>query len=77
MKVLKKAWLPVFLLAGLGLSLGAVNPGWAQVGGWSCMNANVTPEQSAQLFDLRQQFLNGTAGGQWHISTNPCSSYFN
>jgi len=26
------------------------------------MNANVTPEQSAQLFDLRQKFMNDTAG---------------
>ena len=26
------------------------------------MNANVTPEQSAQLFDLKQQFMNDTAG---------------
>ncbi len=26
------------------------------------MNANLTPEQSARLFDLRQQFMNDTAG---------------
>jgi Spy/CpxP family protein refolding chaperone len=26
------------------------------------MNPNVTPEQSAQLFDLKQQFMNDTAG---------------
>jgi Spy/CpxP family protein refolding chaperone len=26
------------------------------------MNANITPEQSAQLFDLQQQFMNDTAG---------------
>ncbi len=62
MKFLKKACLPIFLLAALGLSLGAVNPAWARGGGWGCMNANVTPEQSAQLFDLRQQFMNDTAG---------------
>jgi Spy/CpxP family protein refolding chaperone len=62
MKFLKKAWLPIFLLAALGLSLGSVNPAWARGGGWGCMNANVTPEQSAQLFDLKQQFMNDTAG---------------
>jgi Spy/CpxP family protein refolding chaperone len=26
------------------------------------MNANLTPEESAQLFDLKQQFMNDTAG---------------
>lgn len=61
MEFLKKACLPILLLTALGLSLGTVNPAWAQ-GGWGCMNANVTPEQSAQLFDLRQQFMNDTAG---------------
>jgi Spy/CpxP family protein refolding chaperone len=60
MKFLKKACLPIFLVVALGLSLGAVNPAWAR--GWGCMNANVTPEQSAQLFDLKQQFMNDTAG---------------
>jgi Spy/CpxP family protein refolding chaperone len=62
MKLLKKACLPIFLLAALGLSLGAVNPAWARGGGWGCMNANLTPEQSAQLFNLKQQFRNDTAG---------------
>jgi Spy/CpxP family protein refolding chaperone len=62
MKFLKRAGLPIFLVAVLGLSLGAVNPAWARGGGWGCMNANVTPEQSAQLFDLKQQFMNDTAG---------------
>ncbi len=61
MKFGKKVGLPIFLLAALWLSLGAVNPAWAR-GGWGCMNANVTPEQSAQLFDLKQQFMNETAG---------------
>ena len=56
----RKTWLIISLLAALGLSLGAVNPAWAQGGG--CMNAAVTPEQSAQLFDLKQQFRNDTAG---------------
>jgi len=59
---LRKTWVIISLLAALGLSLGAVNPAWARGGGWGCMNANVTPEQSAQLFDLKQQFINDTAG---------------
>jgi len=58
---LKKTWLIISLLAALGLSLGAVDSAWAR-GGWGGMNANLTPEQSAQLFDLRQQFRNDTAG---------------
>jgi Spy/CpxP family protein refolding chaperone len=48
-------------LAALVLSLGAIDSAWAR-GGWGCMNANLTPEQSAQLFDLKQQFMNETAG---------------
>ncbi|MEW6659785.1 MAG: periplasmic heavy metal sensor [Thermodesulfobacteriota bacterium] len=62
MKFLKKTCLPIFLMAALGLSLAAVNPAWARGGGWGCMNAQVTPEQSAQLFDLKQQFMDDTAG---------------
>ncbi len=58
---LRKTWAIVSLLAVLGLSLGAVDSAWAQ-GGRGGMNANPTPEQSAQLFDLRQQFRNDTAG---------------
>lgn len=49
------------LLAALAISMGAADSAWAR-GGWGCMNANVTPEQSAQLFDLKQQFMNDTAG---------------
>jgi zinc resistance-associated protein len=60
MKFLGKTWLPLVLVAVLGLSLGAADPAWAR-GGWGFMNANVTPEQSAQLFDLKQQFRNDTA----------------
>lgn len=62
MKFLKTACFPIFLLAALMLSLGAVTPAWARGSGWRCMNANVTPEQSTQLFDLKQQFMNDTAG---------------
>jgi Spy/CpxP family protein refolding chaperone len=51
----------ISLLAVLCLSLGAADSAWAR-GGWGCMNTNLTPEQSAQLFDLRQQFMNDTAG---------------
>ncbi len=58
---LRKAWVIASLLSVLGLSLGAVDSAWAQ-GGWGCTNANLSPEQSAQLFDLRQQFRNDTAG---------------
>ena len=43
----KKAWVPVVLLAALVISLGATDPAWAR-GGWGCMNANLTPEQSAK-----------------------------
>lgn len=57
----RKTWVVVSLVAVLSLSLGAVDSAWAR-GGWGCMNANLTPEQSAQLFDLKQQFMNDTAG---------------
>ncbi len=60
-KSMKNALLMASLLAVLGLSLMGFNPAWAQ-GGWGCANATLTPEQSAQLFDLRQQFRNDTAG---------------
>ena len=57
-----KRVLPLILVMVLGFSLGAANFAWARGGGWGCMNANVTPEQSAQLFNLKQQFMNDTAG---------------
>jgi len=58
---LRKTWVIISLLAVLGLSLAAVNPAWARGGGGG-MNANLTPEQNAQFFDLKQQFRNDTAG---------------
>jgi Spy/CpxP family protein refolding chaperone len=58
---LRKILVIASLLAVLGVSLVGVDAAWAR-GGWGCMNANVTPEQSAQLFDLRQQFMSDTAG---------------
>ncbi|MHB8066668.1 MAG: Spy/CpxP family protein refolding chaperone [Desulfobaccales bacterium] len=58
---LRKSLVITSLLAALILSLVTINPAWAR-GGWGCMNANLTPEQSAQLFDLKQQFMNDTAG---------------
>jgi len=58
-KSLRKALATVALLAVLGLSLGTVDSAWAR-GGWGCMNANLTPEQSAQVFDLKQKFMNDT-----------------
>ncbi len=57
----QKRLLAFLVAAFVGLSVGAVNSAWAR-GGWGCMNANVTPEQSAQLFDLKQQFMNDTSG---------------
>jgi Spy/CpxP family protein refolding chaperone len=61
MRFSRTAWVPALLLAALVISMGAVDSAWAR-GGWGCMNTNVTPEQSAQLFDLKQQFMNDTAG---------------
>ena len=61
MRFSRTAWVPALLLVALVISLGAVDSAWARGGGWGCMNANVTPEQSAQLFDLKQQFMNDTA----------------
>ena len=61
MRISKTAWIPALMLAALFISMGVVDSAWAR-GGWGCMNANVTPEQSAQLFDLKQQFMNDTAG---------------
>ena len=61
MKFFRTALIPALLLAALVISLGGADSAWAG-GGWGCMNANVTPEQSAQLFDLKQQFMNDTAG---------------
>ncbi len=58
---LSKAWTIISLLAVIGLSLGTIDSAWAQRG-WGCMNANLTPEQSAQLFDIRQQFMTDIAG---------------
>jgi Spy/CpxP family protein refolding chaperone len=61
MRFFRTAWISAVLIGTLVISLGIVDSTWAR-GGWGCMNANVTPEQSAQLFDLRQQFMNDTAG---------------
>ncbi len=60
MRISKAAWVPTLMLAALVISLGGVDSAWAR-GGWGCMNANLTPEQSAQLFDLKQQLMNDTA----------------
>jgi Spy/CpxP family protein refolding chaperone len=61
MRFFRTAFVLSLLLVALVISLGAVDCAWAR-GSWGCMNANVTPEQSAQLFDLKQQFMNDTAG---------------
>ena len=62
MRISRTAWVPALLLAAFVISMGAVDSAWARGGGWGCMNSNATPEQSAQLFDLKQQFMNDTAG---------------
>lgn len=52
------------LLLVLALSLGqaavawAGPRGWGMGGGWA---ANLTPEQSAKIFELKQKFMNDTA----------------
>jgi Spy/CpxP family protein refolding chaperone len=61
MRFSRTAGVTALLLAALVISLGAVDSAWAR-GGRGYMNANLTPEQSAQLFDLKQQFMNDTAG---------------
>jgi hypothetical protein len=58
---LTKTWAIVSLVAALALSSGTVDSSWAR-GGWGGMNANLTPEQAGQVFDLRQKFFNDTAG---------------
>jgi zinc resistance-associated protein len=50
------------LTLALVLSLGLATAAWARPWGHHCGRANLTPEQAGQLFDLRQQFLNDTAG---------------
>ena len=62
MRFLRTAGVTALLLVALVISMGAVDSAWARGGGWGCMNSNATPEQSAQLFDLKQQFMNDTAG---------------
>lgn len=69
MKQKKSAMRYFHILLGMGLVFVMMTAS-AQAGGWGdrCgggrggMNANLTPEQSAQVFDLRQQFMNDTVG---------------
>ncbi len=53
-------------LLALALSLGLAASSWAQpggMGGWGhgCM-MNLTPDQAGKMFDLRQKFMDDTAG---------------
>jgi len=61
-----KRYFPILLGVGLVfvmMTATAQAGGWGQCGGGrGGMNANLTPEQSAQVFDLRQKFMNDTAG---------------
>ncbi|MDI6854129.1 MAG: periplasmic heavy metal sensor [Deltaproteobacteria bacterium] len=50
-----KILIPVFLLVALALAATS----WARPGNWGRMN--LTPEQAAQVFDLKHQFMNDTA----------------
>jgi hypothetical protein len=50
-----KILVPVFLLVALVLAATS----WAQPRKWG--RANLTPEQAAQVFDLKHQFMNDTA----------------
>lgn len=68
---MKAKKLSVALLLVLGLSLSLALVAWAQPGGmmgprvhWGHHGkfANLTPEQVGKLFDLRQKFLDDTAG---------------
>ncbi len=55
---MRKGKLSVVILLALALSLSLAASSWAQHRGMM----NVTPEQAGQLFDLRQKFMNDTAG---------------
>jgi Spy/CpxP family protein refolding chaperone len=61
---MRKKTLPCLLILTLALTLGLAAAAWAgpmgkwMGGGWA---ANLTPEQSAKIFELKQKFMNDTA----------------
>lgn len=65
---MKRKKLSVAVLLALGLFLSLAFTSWAQPwgmkghGGHGGKFANLTPEQAGKLFDLRQKFLDDTAG---------------
>jgi zinc resistance-associated protein len=52
----------LLLALALVMSLSLATAAWARPWGWGHWAANLTPEQAGQLFDLRQKFLDETAG---------------
>ena len=54
-QITPKILIPVFLLVALAMA----STSWAGPGKWGRMN--LTPEQAAQVFDLKHQFMNDTA----------------
>ena len=52
----------LLLTLALVMSLSLATAAWARPWGHGPGAMNLTPEQAGQLFDLRQQFLNDTAG---------------
>jgi Spy/CpxP family protein refolding chaperone len=75
-KVLWHKGLFLVLAATLGLGLMTADAAWAKPGGrgghWGGgggANANLTPEQAGQIFDLRQNFDNDTVGLRRQMTT--------
>ena len=48
---LRKTWVIISLLAALGLSLGAVNPAWAQGGDWESLAKNASEMRILSVLD--------------------------
>ncbi len=59
---MKKGKLSLVLLLALSLSLTMAASSWARPWGCGPGAMNLTTEQASQLFDLKQKFMNDTAG---------------
>jgi Spy/CpxP family protein refolding chaperone len=64
---MKSAKMSVMVALILALSLSLAAAAWARPWGWGPghgrgMMMNLTPEQAGKLFDLKQKFMNDTAG---------------